>query len=131
MTLVLDASVVLSALTDSGPTGAWAEEVLRSGHLMAPHHMPLEVADVLRRAELRGRLSADVVAMAYGDLLDIRVDLYPFAPFSQRIWALRENVSAYDAWYVALAEAFGVDLATLDVRISRAPGVRCGFRLPS
>ena len=131
MTVVLDASVVVSALTDGGPTGEWAEEVLRTHHLIAPHHMPLEVAAVLRQAELRGLLSSDVAAMAYGDLQDLRVDLYPYSPFAERIWSLRDNVTAHDAWYVALAEALSIELVTLDARLRRAPGVRCDVRLPS
>lgn len=130
MTLVVDASVVVSALTDGGRVGQWAEEVLRSDHLVAPHLMPVEVTDVLRRAALAGKVSSDVAALAFGDLQAVGVDLYPFSPFASRVWLLRENLSAYDAWYVALAEVLGADLATLDTRISRAPGVLCTVRTP-
>ena len=74
MTVVVDASVVVSALTDSGSVGVWSEEVLTSDHLVAPHLMPVEVADVLRRAHIGGRLSSDVAALAFGDLTDSQHD---------------------------------------------------------
>ena len=51
-------------------------------------------------------------------------------PFAQRIWELRGNVTAYDAWYVALAEALGSELATVDLRLSRASGCQCVFLTP-
>ena len=59
------------------------------------------------------------------------VELFPFGPLAARVWELRENVTPYDAWYVALAESLDADVATLDVRLSRAAGPRCTFRLPS
>ena len=130
MTLVVDATVVASALIDGGPEGVWAAEQLAAGPLVAPHHMPVEVASVLRRAVLRGEISQGVAALALQDLSDLRIELFPFAPFARRVWALRDNVSTYDAWYVALAEALEVPLATLDARLGRAPGCRCVFRCP-
>ncbi len=63
-------------------------------------------------------------------LLELGVRLHPFEPFAERVWALRETVSAYDAWYVALAEALDAPLATLDVRLTQAPGPRCSFLVP-
>lgn len=128
MTLVVDATVVTSALIDGGPEGDWAAEQLAAGPLAAPHHMPVEVATVLRRAVLHGELSQGVVALALQDLADLRIELFPFAPFSRRVWELRDNVGSSDAWYVALAESLDVPLATLDGRLSRAPGCGCDFR---
>ncbi len=58
------------------------------------------------------------------------MELFPFAPFADRIWALRENLTSYDAWYVALAEALECPLATLDRRLSRAAGLRCEVLAP-
>lgn len=130
MTLVVDASLVVSALTDSGAEGRWAEGVLASDVLAAPHLMPVEVTNILRRAVLAGELSDDVASLAHADLLELRVDLFPYGVFSSRIWELRKNLTAYDAWYVALAETLKARVATLDERLSRAPGVRCGFVLP-
>ncbi|MDE2794037.1 MAG: type II toxin-antitoxin system VapC family toxin [Gemmatimonadota bacterium] len=128
MTLVVDATVVTSALIDGGPEGVWAAEQLAAGPLAAPHHMPAEVAGVLRRAVLHGELSQGVAALALQDLADLRIELFPFAPFARRVWELRDNVGSYDAWYVALAESLDVPLATLDGRLSRAPGCGCDFR---
>ena len=131
MTLVVDATVVVSALIDSGPEGAWASEQMARGPLTAPHHMPVEVANVLRRAALRGEIPDGIASLALQDLLDVRFELFPFAPFAPRAWALRDNVTPYDAWYVALAESLDAPLATLDNRLRRAPGCRCTFRCPS
>lgn len=128
MTLVVDATVVVSALIDSGPEGAWASEQLARGPLAAPHHMPVEVANVLRRTALHGEIPGSVAALALQDLLDMRFELFPFAPFARRAWALRDNITPYDAWYVALAESLNAPLATLDHRLRRAPGCRCTFR---
>ena len=130
MTLVVDATVVTSALIDGGSAGTWAGEQLAGGPLAAPHHMPVEVANVLRRAVLRGEVPQGLAALALQDLLDLRIGLFPFEPFVRRAWALRDNVNPYDAWYVALAESLEVPLATLDARLTRAPGCRCVFRTP-
>ena len=130
MTLVADASLVVSALVDAGPTGRWAESLLMAGPLNAPHLMPVEVANILRRAAARGEITPDVASMAHNDLLDMRVELFPYAPFASRVWELRDNVTSCDAWYVALAEDLGADLATLDVRLTEATGPQCRFRTP-
>lgn len=130
MTLVVDATVVVAALADAGSDGAWAEEVLAAEDLAAPHLMPAEVANILRRAVRAGDLSADAVALAHADLLALRIELFPYAPFAPRVWELRGNVTAYDGWYVALAEALGARLATLDAKLSRAAGPRCGVSSP-
>jgi predicted nucleic acid-binding protein len=130
MTLVIDASVVVAALIDSGPDGTWAEGVLAGDYLAAPHHMPVEVASILRRASLAKQISSDTASMAHADLLALHLDLFPYTPFGGRIWELRPNISAYDAWYVALAEALEAGLATLDAKLSRAAGARCEFILP-
>lgn len=130
MTLVVDASVVVAALVDQGEVGAWAENVLSSDHLAAPHLMPVEVANILRRAARVGQLSSDVASLAHADLLDLRVELAPYGGVAPRAWVLRDNLTLYDAWYVALAELLRAKLATLDVRLSRAPGSKCEFLLP-
>lgn len=130
MTVVLDASVVVASLVDAGPVGTWADSVLRDGELTAPHLMPVEAANTLRRSVLAGQVAPDVAALAHADLLALRVELFPYVPFADRVWDLRANVTAYDAWYVALAESIGADLATLDRRLSTAAGPRCRFRTP-
>ncbi len=130
MTFVVDASVVVAALLDAGPVGTWAESLVASGPLAAPHLMPVEAANVLRHAALAGDVSADVASLAHDDLVSLRVELFPYEPFASRVWQLRANVSAHDAWYVALAESLEVGLATLDPRLSRASGIRCAFATP-
>lgn len=130
MTVVLDAALVVAALVDGGSDGTWAESILCSGHLAAPHLMPVEVANILRRAELAGEISKDVAVQAHADLLALRVELFPYELVAMRVWALRANVTAYDAWYVALAEYLESPLATLDLRLSRASGPRCAFQTP-
>jgi predicted nucleic acid-binding protein len=127
---VVDASVVVAALVDSGQHGQWAVARIQEERLAAPHLLHAEVANVLRRSELAGDISADVSSLAYSDLLDLAVDLYLFEPFADRVWELRHTVTAYDAWYVALAESIGARFATLDDRLAAAPGPACEFDTP-
>ena len=87
--------------------------------------MPVEVARVLRSAELGGEVSAADAESAHVDLLDLGVVLFPYEPFAQRVWDLRKTVTAYDAWYVALAEEIDATLVTLDARLARAHGPSC------
>ncbi len=130
MTLVVDASLLVAGLVDAGPDGRWAESELTSDQLAAPHLLLVEVANILRKAVLGGDVSEDTAALAHADLLSLRVELFPYEPLGARIWELRSNVTAYDAWYVALAEALDAPLGTLDRRLSRASGPRCKFRVP-
>ncbi len=130
MTIVVDASVVVAALIDGGPVGNWAESILIDHHLAAPYIMPAEVASILRRAELAGDISMETASLAHSDLLDLSVDLFPYDPFATRVWDLRLNLTAYDAWYVGLAETLEANLATLDSRLAQARGPRCRFVLP-
>lgn len=130
MTLVVDASAVVAALVDDGPDGRWAESLVASDDLAAPHLMPVEATNILRRAAQAGALSAESAALAHDDLLALPVTLFPYAPFGPRVWELRDNLTGYDAWYVALAEALKAPLATLDTRLARATGPRCRFRTP-
>jgi len=130
LTLVVDASVVVAALIDDGPTGAWAEDLIAAGDLVAPHLLPVEVANVLRRAERADRISRDVASLAHESLLQLPVALVPYEALGRRVWELRQSVTAYDAWYVALAEALGAGLATLDLRLVGAPGPSCQFVTP-
>lgn len=130
MTLVIDASVAVAALVHDGPEGSWAEHLLVNDHLAAPHLMPAEVANILRRASIAGQISEDAASLAHAELLELRVHLFPYEPFAGRVWELRSNFSAYDAWYVALSEELEAGFATLDSRLARAPGSRCEFVMP-
>lgn len=130
MTLVVDAGFVVAALVDAGPVGGWADELLGSDDLAAPHLMPVEVANILRRAGLHGDITADMAAHAHAALARLRVQLFDYEPFADRVWELRENVTAYDAWYVAVAESLDATLATIDGRLCSAAGPRCAFATP-
>ena len=131
MTLVLDASAAVAALVDRGADGRWARRQLAAGSAVAPCLMPAEVANILRRAALVEEISSDTASMAHAELLELDVALLPYAPFASRVWELRANVTAYDGWYVALAESLQADLVTLDRRLTRASGCRCAFRTPN
>lgn len=130
MTLVVDSSVVVAALIDQGRDGSWAKMQLRHERLIAPQHMPAEVANVLRRAARFGQISAEAASLGHADLLQLRVNLFGYRGLAERVWELRGNLSAYDAWYVALAEVAGAPMATLDHRLVLASGPRCEFRVP-
>ena len=130
MTTVVDASVVVAALADSGPEGSWAESMIAEGSLIGPELVLVEASNVLRRLELSGQLSIPEAAAAHGSLLRLDIEMFPFAPFSDRVWALRSNLTSYDAWYVALAEYFDCPLVTLDWKLSRASGLRCEVVTP-
>ena len=130
MILAVDAAVVVAALVDNGPAGQWAELQLLAEELVAPHFMPVEVANILRRSAMAGDISSDVASIAHEDLLALSVELFPDQPFAARVWELRDNLTAYDAWYVAVAESLNAPLATLDMRLSRASGSDCTFLTP-
>lgn len=125
MTLVVDSSVVVAALVDGGDEGTWALDLVGSDRLAAPHLMLVETANILRRLSASGIVSADAAGLAHADLLGLSVDLVPYRPVARRVWELRHTVTSYDGWYVAVAEALGAPLATLDRRLARASGPRC------
>ncbi len=130
MTVVIDASALVAALVDSGSEGEWAEEIAASGPLLAPELILVETANTLRRLESSGAISRLEANSAFRDLMRLNLDLLPFAPFAERVWELRGSLTSYDAWYVAVAEAFEFPLATLDRKLTRAPGPACVFLSP-
>jgi predicted nucleic acid-binding protein len=127
VTLVVDASFVVAALADAGPDGRWAEAMVAAEQLAAPHLVMVEATNILRRTVLAGELSAADAGMAHLDLVRLRVELFSYSPFATRVWELRENLTAYDAWYVAVAERLQAPLATLDRRLIAGPGPTCTF----
>ena len=130
MSVVIDSSVVVAALVDSGPHGDWAEEVLASGLLLAPELVRAEATNIFRRLERAKLITTPEANAAQDDLMQLDIQLFPFEPFASRIWELRHNVTSYDAWYVAIAEAVNLPLATLDEPLSKSPGVACQFLTP-
>ena len=131
MKAVLDASVLVAALVDAGREGQWAESAVAEGDLAAPELALVETTNILRRLELAGEITRLEATSAHLDLQRLDLALYPFAPFAERVWALRDNLSSYDAWYVALAEALDCPLLTLDAKLSRASGPSCEIVVPS
>lgn len=123
--LVVDASVLAPALADDGADGDAARARLRGHTLLAPELIDLEVASAFRRQVLVQDLDARRAGLAMADLVDLPLRRAPHRRLLGRCWELRENLTLYDAVYVALAELGDVVLVTADVRLSRAPGIRC------
>lgn len=130
MSTVVDSSVLVAALVDTGPHGVWAEKVLATGSLHAPELARAEATNIFRRLERANLITTPEANAAQDDLMELDIDLFPFEPFADRIWELRHNVTSYDAWYVALAEALKLPLATLDEPLSKSNGVTCKFLMP-
>lgn len=130
MSVVVDSSVLVVALVDSSPHGTWAEGILASGSLHAPELVRVETTNILRRLERAKEISPAEANAAHEDLMLLDIQLFSFEPFAERVWELRHNLTSYDAWHVAVAEALGLPLATLDTNLSRAEGPKCKFLTP-
>ena len=130
MSAVVDASVLVAALIDFDLDGPWAEAAVERRLLAAPELALAETTNLLRRLELSRRTTPAEADAAHRNLLQMPIERYPFAPFAGRVWELRANLTAYDAWYVALAETLDWPLFTLDRRLSRAAGPRCEVIVP-
>jgi len=128
--VVCDASALVALLLDGGPDGRWVAEALAGADIAAPSLVAFESANIIRRHELAGLISADQAAQAHADLLDLAIEHWPYELLAPRSWELRRNLSSYDASYVALAELTGATLVTLDRRIGRAPHLRCTIASP-
>lgn len=123
--IVVDASVLAPALGDDTDEGDRFRACLRGESLAAPELVDPEVASVLRRRRAEGRLDDRRAAQALADLIALPLRRTPHRPLLVRCWELRDNLTIYDATYVALAELLDVPLVTADRRLSRAPGIRC------
>jgi predicted nucleic acid-binding protein len=123
--IVLDASAVIELLLQTATGKRVARRIAaRSQGLHSPHLVDVEVLQVLRRWEARGALPSDRAAEAVADLAQLDLRRHPHDVLSSRVWELRANVTAYDAAYLALAEALRAFLLTTDGRLARAPGHR-------
>jgi predicted nucleic acid-binding protein len=131
VSVVVDSSVLVAALVDTGPHGTWAEEVIANGTLHAPELARAEATNILRRLERARRITTPEANAAHEDLMQLEMQLFAFDLFADRIWGLRHNVTSYDAWYIAVAEALKLPLATLDGRLSKADGPTCEFLTPN
>lgn len=121
--IVLDASAAIELLLWTGLGTRVAQRIADPDEtLHAPHLIDVEVAQVLRRFVLSAQLAAERAETALADLEQLDVNRYPHGPLLPRAWELRDNYTAYDAVYVALAEAIGARLLTCDRRLAQGHG---------
>jgi predicted nucleic acid-binding protein len=120
---VVDASAVVEALLQTPLGERCTRRLLRpDDQLCAPHLIDIEVAQVLRRFAQRSEIDDTRGREALHDLQDLPLERYPHEPFLRRIGELRHSLSAYDAAYIALAEALDAPLVTCDARLAGAHG---------
>lgn len=127
--LVVDTSAVLEALAGREPAPGLVHTLAADGDLHAPHLIDIEFLDAPRRLAMTGDLSEDRAADARADFADLARTRYPHHELSDRIWELRHNLTAYDAVFVALAEALATPLVTCDARVASASGHRAAMEL--
>jgi len=129
--IVIDASAEIAILLNIGPeVEGVRDRIARPGEtLHVPHLFEIEVLDALRRLSLRGTVSPERARHALSRLRDTQLVRYPHATFIDRIWSLKTNLTAYDAAYVALAEALDAPLVTMDARLAQAPGIRAAVEV--
>ena len=122
--IVLDASAVLELLLGTKQGRSVAARIADPElGLHAPHLVDVEIAQALRRYVREGELDPAAAITALQDLRSLDVERHPHEPLLDRVWALRDNLTAYDAVYVALAEALDANLLTCDARLARATSV--------
>ena len=120
--LVVDTSAIVAVLAGARPPLSLADRLAADGDLHVPHLIDVEFLHVLRRLNSRRELSDERAADARTDFEELSLVRYPHVALSDRVWELRHNLTAYDAAFVALAEALGVPLVTCDARLAAAPG---------
>lgn len=119
--IVVDASAAVSALLNAGP----ARQALAEERVHVPHLIDPEVANALRRGVGSSRIEPGDAWAALERWRRLGVSRYATVHLLARVWELRENLSAYDASYAALAESLDCALLTADARLGRCPGLRC------
>lgn len=123
--LVVDASCLFEVVADTPRAGAIAARLAADVDQAAPHVIDVEVMGVVRAQYLRGRLDGTAAGQAIADLRDWPGERFGHRLLLERAWQLRDSVRGWDAYYVALAEAFDATLLTMDERLARAPGPTC------
>ncbi len=120
--VVVDASAIVDLLLELPVNGPLRDRISDAGELHAPHLVDLEFLGVLRRLVGAREFSVEAAGLARGQFDDLALERYPHVPLRHRIWALRDNLSVYDAAYVALSESLGLPLITSDHRLARSSG---------
>lgn len=127
--IVVDASILVTALADDGRDGGRARSRLLGERLIAPSLVDVEVVAAWRRMAVAGLLDERRVELAIADLRSLPLERVRHEPLLERCWQLRANITTYDATYVALAEHTGSTLLTADAKLAEAPGPRCEIEL--
>jgi predicted nucleic acid-binding protein len=127
--LVIDTSAVAAALVGRPTDSRLVDRLGNDGDLHAPHLLDVELLHALRRLVRTGQLTQERAADARADFAELTVVRYGHQPLADRAWDLRDSLTAYDATFVALAEALEVPLVTCDARLARASGHRAAVEL--
>ena len=127
--MILDASAAVDVVLRLEPRASCVDSQLeQAAVLRAPHVIDAEVVGAIRRYFLRGSISSTVGELALGDYESMRMIRFPHKPLLHRVWELRNNLSAADGLYVALAEALDAPLVTTDASLARVPGLDIEIR---
>jgi predicted nucleic acid-binding protein len=120
--IIIDTSAVLAALVGGAPGRQARTRIAAAGSLHAPHLLDVEILHALRGLVRGRKLSVDRAQDASTDYARLNITRYPVSGMSNRIWQLRNNLTAYEACFVALAEALECPIVTCDERLSRSSG---------
>lgn len=127
--IVIDASALLEVLVGTPAKQIVGERIEESGSLHAPYLIDIEAAQVIRRLAIANRIAPEHGQMALERLVNLRLSRHPHDHLLSRVWELRNNLAAYDAIYVALAEFLNAPLLTRDRRMANAAGHRARIEL--
>ena len=128
---VVDNSAVIAVLLGPEPAARTLEARLSKEEMAAPELIDIEALHTIRRLHRNGVLDETKAARAIDAFGGLGIERFPHRALLPRMWELRDNLTAYDAAYVALAELLGVALLTADARFAGAPGIRCAVELIS
>jgi len=129
--LVVDASCLYEVVADAALAEQVRERLALDPDQAAPHVIDAEVVSIIRRDHMLGRLDRTAASLAVEDLRDWPGERFGHRALLERVWELRNSVRAWDALYVALAEAMDATLLTLDGRLGRVRDVRCSVEVLS
>ena len=122
--IVVDASAIVDLLLENPSEPSLVKRIGAASELHAPHLIDIEFLSVLRRLVARGQLNSNAAEVARELFAQLPIERYSHIFLSDRIWALRDNLTLYDASYIALSEVLGIPLITSDMKLAGAPGHR-------